>query len=93
MGRPTYMAYAENIKAKTGRSQDDFWKLANRKGFVKRGKFIGRYSDVLRWLKSDMKLGHVHASFVVMSIRLRARDPTLTGSMKRWALATGYKRP
>lgn len=90
--RPTFGAYIENIKAKTGKSPDDFWRLASKKGFVKRGKLTAKYGEMLRWLKSDeIGLGHVHASFVILCLRLRAKDPSVSANMKKWAYETGYE--
>lgn len=92
MGRPTFKAYMENIEAKTGKSQEDFWKLANKKGFAKRGKVVAKYAEILTWLKSkEIGLGHVHASFIVLYLRLRGKDPKVTAQIKKWAYDTGYK--
>jgi hypothetical protein len=41
----TYKAYIDNVKAKTGKSPEDFQKLAKKKGLVK-------YGELLAWLKS-----------------------------------------
>ena len=90
MGRPTFKAYAVNVEAKTGKSLDDFWRLAGEKGFVKRRKVVGRHAELLEWLKSDIGLGHVHANFVIMYIRLRGKDPKISTHMKTWANSTGY---
>ena len=46
----TYKAYIDNIKAKTGKTPEDFRKLAKKKGLVK-------YGELLSWLKSDCGLG------------------------------------
>ena len=51
----TFQAYLDTIKAKTGKTPDDFRKLAAKKGLTK-------YSDVMAWLKSDFGLGHGHAN-------------------------------
>jgi len=66
----------EDIQAKTGKSPVDFLKLANRKGFVKRGKVVAKHSEMLAWLKSnEVGLGHVHANFIIMYLRLRTDHP------------------
>jgi hypothetical protein len=89
----TFKAYAENIKAKSGRSLEDYWNLANEKGFVKRGKLAAKHSEMLTWLKSkEIGLGHVHANMVITYLRLRTDDPQLTPGMKKWAYDTGYQR-
>ena len=51
----TFQAYLDTIKIKTGKTPDDFRKLAAKKGLTK-------YSDVVAWLKSDFGLGHGHAN-------------------------------
>ena len=59
----SFQAYLENIKAKTGKSADDFRKLATQKGFIERGTLKKgiKAGDVVKWLKADFELGHGHA--------------------------------
>ena len=59
----SFQAYLHNIKAKTGKSADDFRKLAAQKGFTERGTLKKRVKagDVVKWLKTDFELGHGHA--------------------------------
>jgi hypothetical protein len=59
----SFQAYLENIKAKTGKSAEDFRTLAAQKGFtdgdtLKEGVKAG---DIVTWLKQDFALGHGHA--------------------------------
>ena len=82
----------ENIEKKSGKSPDQFWKLANKKGFVKRGKVVAEHARMLKWLKSDVGLGHIHANFIILYLRLRAKDLKVTPRMKKWAYSTGYKK-
>jgi len=91
MGRPTFRAYVENIQAKTGKTPNDLWRSATKKGFVKRGKVVARHAEMLEWLKDDIGLGHVHASFVIMHLRLRSGGEGVSPTMKKWARSTGYK--
>ena len=91
MGRPTFKAYAVNIEAKTGKSLDDLWRLAGKKGFVKGRKVVAEHAELLKWLKSDIGLGHVHANFVILYLRLRGKDPKVSAQMKTWAYSTGYQ--
>lgn len=58
----TYKAYIDNIKAKTGKTPEDFRRLAEKKGLVK-------YGELLKWLKSDCGLGHGHANAIILYIR------------------------
>jgi hypothetical protein len=87
----TYNAYMKNIQDKTGKTQDDFWELANEKGFIKQQKITASHAELLSWLKSDIGLGHVHANMIITYLRLRAKDPRLTENMRNWAYSTGYK--
>lgn len=53
----SYQAYLDTIKAKTGKTPDDFRVLAAEKGLT-------RYSEVMAWLKADYGLGHGHANVI-----------------------------
>lgn len=88
----TFKAYILNVEADTGKKAEYFWKMASKKGFVKRGKIAARHGEMLKWLKSkEVGLGHVRANAIILYIRLRANDPTLTPNSKAWAYETGYK--
>ena len=50
----SFQAYLDNIKAKTGKTPEDFQALANKKGLVTSG-------EIVAWLKEEFKLGHGHA--------------------------------
>ena len=91
MSRPTFRAYAINIEAKTGKSLDDFWQLASKKDFVKGHKVVAKHAELLKWLKSDIGLGHVHANFVTLYLRLRGKDQNVSDQMRTWAHSTGYQ--
>jgi len=54
----SFQAYLDNIKAKTGKTADDFKALAAEKKLTKT-------ADILSWLKSDFGLGHGHAMAIV----------------------------
>ena len=58
-----FQAYIDNIKTKTGKSPDDFKKLAEEKGFLKDGELVKglKAGQILTWLKEDFGLGHGHA--------------------------------
>jgi hypothetical protein len=86
----TFKAYVDSIEAKAGKTLDDFWRMAKKEGFVKGGKIAARHSEIVGWLKSHQKLGHVHSSFIATYIRLRAHDPSCTENSKRWARQSGY---
>ncbi len=54
----SFQAYIDNIKKKTGKTSDDFKKLAEGKGLLKPGV---KAMEVVNWLKKDFGLGHGHA--------------------------------
>ncbi len=58
----TYTAYLDNIKAKTGKSAEDYRKMAAKKGLT-------TYKELLAWLKKDCGLGHGHANAMILYIR------------------------
>ncbi len=62
-----FQSYLDNIKAKTGKTPNDFRALAAPKGFKKAGEAIA-------WLKSDFGLGHGHANLIAHLI-LNADEP------------------
>jgi hypothetical protein len=86
----TYKAYMHNIEAKTGKSEEDFWELGNKMGFTKEGKIVATHAQLLKWLKTDIGLGHVHANFIISYLRLRTNDPKVSEKMRTWAYSTGY---
>ncbi len=59
----SFQAYIDNIKAKTGKSPDDFKKLAEAKGFLQKGKLntAVKATQITDWLKKDFDLGYGHA--------------------------------
>jgi len=59
----SFQAYLDNIKTKTGKSAEDFKKLAEKKGFLKKGKLVEgvKAGQIVEWLKEDFDLGHGHA--------------------------------
>lgn len=62
----TYKAYIDNIKAKTGKTPEDYRKTAREKGLVK-------YGELQKWLKTECGLGHGHANAIILYIQ----DPEL----------------
>jgi len=60
----SFQAYLDNIKTKTGKSPEDFKKLAAEKGFLENGKTKVKAGEILQWLKTDFELGHGHAMAV-----------------------------
>lgn len=73
----TFKAYLENIQAKTGKSPDDFYVLASKKGLIEKGKIVAKHAELLSWLKSDTGLGHGHANAMILYLRIKTKDPKL----------------
>jgi hypothetical protein len=59
----SFQAYMDNIQLKTGKSPSDFKKLAEKKGFLKKGKLSEtvKAGEIVQWLKDEYELGHGHA--------------------------------
>lgn len=51
----SFQTYLENIKAKTGKSAEDFRKLAAQKGFTDNGKLKQsvKAGEIVQWLKES----------------------------------------
>ncbi len=58
----TYKAYIDNIYSKTGKTPEDYRKIAEGKGLV-------RYAELLAWLKTECGLGHGHANAMILYIQ------------------------
>ena len=54
----SFQAYIDNIKTKTGKTPEDFKKLAAKKGLLEPGVKATAITD---WLKKEFGLGHGHA--------------------------------
>lgn len=62
----SFQTYLDNIKTKTGKTPEDFKKLAEKKGLLKPDV---KASEVAAWLKTDFDLGHGHAMAVYAWLR------------------------
>lgn len=62
----TCRAYIDNIYAKTGKTPEDYRKLAKEKG-------LSEYGELLKWLNSDESLGHGYANAMFLYVK----DPEL----------------
>jgi hypothetical protein len=67
----SFQAYLDNIKAKTGKTPDDFKKLATEKGFIVDGKLnpTSKATEITNWLKKEFDLGHGHAMAIFASFK------------------------
>jgi hypothetical protein len=54
----SFQAYIDNIETKTGKTPEDFKKIAEKKGLLNPGAKAG---EIVAWLKKDFGLGHGHA--------------------------------
>lgn len=64
----TFQAYIDNIHKKTGKTPDDFRKLADKKGLLKPGV---KAMEVINWLKKEHGLGHGHAMAIFATFKGR----------------------
>lgn len=65
----SFQAYIENIQKKTGKSPDDFKKLAEEKGFLLNGELTVKATQITNWLKEEFELGHGHAMAIYASLK------------------------
>ena len=79
----TYQAYLDTIKAKTGKTPDDFRRLAAKKGLMK-------YPELMVWLKSEFGLGHGHANVIAHEV-VNADAPKVTQDEAIAKLFSGKK--
>jgi hypothetical protein len=61
----SFQAYLDNIEMKTGKTPNDFIRLAGEKGFTGETKA----GEIVAWLKADYELGHGHAMALVHVIK------------------------
>lgn len=64
-------AYFDTIKIKTGKTPADFKKLAEKKGFLIKGKIKStvKATEIFNWLKKDFELGRGHAMAIYHSLK------------------------
>lgn len=65
----SFQAYIDNIQKKTGKTPEDFKKLAEVKGFLKNGELVVKATQVTDWLKQEFDLGHGHAMAIYASLK------------------------
>jgi hypothetical protein len=67
----SFQAYIDNIKAKTGKTPDDFKKMATEKEFIIDGNLNPKIkaTEITNWLKEEFKLGHGHAMAIYASFK------------------------
>ncbi|HET9781117.1 MAG TPA: DUF4287 domain-containing protein [Candidatus Dormibacteraeota bacterium] len=63
---PKFQSYLNNIKAKTGKSPEDFVRAARTKGLLDPKIKTG---EIVAWLQKDYDLGRGHAMAVVVILK------------------------
>ena len=80
----SFQAYIDNVRAKTGKTPEDFAKLAVKMGLSKHG-------ETVTWLKTDFALGHGHAT-AIAGVILKAGLPKPSQDQKLEALFAAKKQ-
>jgi len=80
----TFQAYLDTIKAKTGKTPEDFRALAHSRGLSSR-------PELMNWLKTQYGLGYGHANLIAGMI-LHAHDEETTPDEDIAALFKGERR-
>ncbi len=82
----SFQAYIDNIKAKTGKSPEDFKKLAEKKGFLQRGELKAgvKAGEIVAWLKKDFSLGHGHA-MAIYTVFKDVKQTTMVNGEKKFS--------
>ena len=62
----SFQAYIDNIKAKTGKTPEDFEKLAEKKGLLKPEV---KAMEIVAWLKKHHGLGRGHAMAIYATFK------------------------
>ncbi|WP_209405247.1 DUF4287 domain-containing protein [Pseudozobellia sp. WGM2] len=67
----SFQAYIDNIKTKTGKSPEDFKKIAAQKGFIIEGNLNPnvKATEITNWLKEEFELGHGHAMAIYATFK------------------------
>jgi hypothetical protein len=71
----SFQAYIDNIQKKTGKTPADFKSLAEKKGFLRKGKLVPavKATDITNWLKEEFELGHGHAMAIYATFKGRTK--------------------
>lgn len=72
----SFRGYLVSIEKKTGRTPDDFRRLAAERGLAVGGALNPnvRAGEIVAWLKSDFALGHGHAMAIVALLSGKPED-------------------
>ncbi len=72
----SFQSYLDNIEEKTGKTANDFIKLA-------KDKDLTEFKDIIDWLKTDFDLGLGHARAIAEIIRHGDKSGTLNLNGKK----------
>jgi hypothetical protein len=64
-------------KARTGKSPEEFFQMANKKGLIENGKIVAKYANLLKLPVSDIELVRGHANAIIYYRRIRTNYPKL----------------
>lgn len=72
----SFQAYIDNIRSKTGKSPEDFRRLAEEKGLLSGGTIAPgvKAGAIVDWLKEDFDLGRGHAMAIYALFKGKAGD-------------------
>lgn len=67
----SFQAYLNNIQEKTGKTTEEFLKLAKEKGFSDNAGLRDgvKAGDIIVWLNTEFDLGHGHAMAIIALIK------------------------
>lgn len=67
----SFQSYLDNIQKKTGKTPEDFKKLAEEKGFLKDGELLPniKATEITNWLKEEFELGQGHAMAIYATFK------------------------
>jgi hypothetical protein len=73
----SFQGCLDNIQAKTGKTPDDFRRLAAKKGFTENGRIRPgvKAGEIVAWLKEEFGLGRGHAMAIVALLKGARPDP------------------
>ena len=79
----TFKAYIDNIQAKTGKSPNEFRKLAEQKGFVEGGSIRKgvKAGQIIDWLKADFDLGRGHGMAIYALLKRQEGKPNISAKI------------
>jgi hypothetical protein len=62
----SFQAYIDNIESKTGKTPEDFRKIAAERDLLRPDVKAG---EIVAWLKDDFDLGHGHAMAIYATLK------------------------